>query len=91
MNFPGFFSFSASAQNVARALLIEPVKYFKWECPKFNGEDFKGLLLKLEQYFDVEQIPKNMKVRNVMLSLEGDALQWRQFYATAKEGLLNLT
>ena len=42
--------------------------------PKFEGDDFEGWLLKLEQYFEVEGIAEENKVRMVMMHLEGRAL-----------------
>ncbi|XP_022734897.1 uncharacterized protein LOC111288325 [Durio zibethinus] len=46
---------------------------FKLECPKFNGDDFKGWLMKVEPYFEGEGVPKGSKVRVAMLSLEEKA------------------
>ncbi|KAK8693864.1 hypothetical protein V6N13_071431 [Hibiscus sabdariffa] len=52
---------------------------YKLLCPKFDGEDFRGWLSKLEQYFEAENVPDTAKIRVVMLHLEGKALQWYQF------------
>ncbi|KAL4326013.1 hypothetical protein GQ457_11G028360 [Hibiscus cannabinus] len=52
---------------------------YKLLCPKFDGEDFRGWLSKLEQYFEAENVPETAKIRVMMLHLEGKALQWHQF------------
>ncbi|TYG66597.1 hypothetical protein ES288_D05G013800v1 [Gossypium darwinii] len=57
------------------------------ECPKFDGNDFRGWWTKLEQYFEAEGIPEVSKVRMVMLNLEGRALEWRHFYSQRQGGL----
>ena len=62
-------------------------KHSRLECPKFEGDDFDGWLMKLEQYFEVEKIPDENKVRTVLMQLEGRALHWHQFYAKANGGL----
>lgn len=77
--------------NMWNSLYSGPVRYYKCECPKFNGEDFKGWYVKLEQYFLAENVPEEMKVRVVMLSLEGDALQWHQYHQTIEGGLGSLS
>lgn len=46
--------------------------------------------MKLEQYFLVEEVPEDMKVKVVMLSLDGDALQWHQYYQSTEGGLASL-
>ncbi|MBA0767148.1 hypothetical protein Gotri_016094 [Gossypium trilobum] len=45
------------------------------ECPKFDGDDFRGWWTKLEQYFETEGILEGSKVRMAMLNLEGRALE----------------
>lgn len=47
---------------LTRALYSGPVKLWKAECPKFSGDDFKGWLLKLEQYFEAEKVADPLKV-----------------------------
>ncbi|OMO54090.1 hypothetical protein CCACVL1_28069 [Corchorus capsularis] len=62
------------------------------ECPKFNGDDFKGWYLKLKQYFEVENVPEDSKVFVAMMSMEGDALNWHIFYTRNQGGSIkNLT
>ena len=53
-------------------------KYSKLECPHFDGIDFRGWLLKIEQFFEADQTKSNDKVRRVMMHLDGRALQWHQ-------------
>ncbi|KAL4361032.1 hypothetical protein GQ457_04G005470 [Hibiscus cannabinus] len=63
---------------------------YKLLCPKFDGDDFRGWLSKLEQYFEAEMVPDYAKVQVVMLHLEGRALQWHQFVAKNQGGLNNM-
>lgn len=59
----------------------DSTKISRLECPKFDGNDFRGWWTKLEQYFEAEVIPEGSKVRLVMLNLEGRALEWHHFYS----------
>ncbi|GMI67460.1 hypothetical protein HRI_000415300 [Hibiscus trionum] len=52
---------------------------YKLICPRFDGTDFRGWLCKVEQFFEAERTPENVKVRTVMLHLERKALQWHHF------------
>ena len=54
-------------------------KHSRLECPKFEGDDFDGWLMKLAQYFKVEKIPNENKVRTVLMQLEGRTLHWHHF------------
>ncbi|KAK5846456.1 hypothetical protein PVK06_002746 [Gossypium arboreum] len=47
---------------------------FNFECPRFDGEDFRGWWSKLEQFFEVEGVLEQDNVRIVMLHMEGKAL-----------------
>ena len=55
-------------------------KYSKLECPRFDGVDFRGWLLKIEQFFEADQTKESDKLRTVMMHLDGKALQWHQRY-----------
>ena len=46
-------------------------KYSKLECPRFDGENFHGWLLKMDQFFEAGRTPEQEKVRTVMMHLEG--------------------
>ncbi|KAL4387688.1 hypothetical protein GQ457_09G030390 [Hibiscus cannabinus] len=74
-----------------RNMVPQPVNFaYKLLCPKFDGEDFRGWLAKLEQYFEAEMVPDSAKVRVVMLHLEGKALQWHQFVVKSHGGLQHI-
>ncbi|KAL4377558.1 hypothetical protein GQ457_02G015650 [Hibiscus cannabinus] len=60
---------------------------YKLLCPRFDGDDFRGWISKLDQYFEAENVPENAKVRVVMLHLEKNALQWHQFLAKTQRDL----
>lgn len=49
-------------------------KVLKFDCPRFDWEDFRGWWSKLEQFFEVEDLQEQAKVRTVMLHLQGKAL-----------------
>ncbi|KAL4301768.1 hypothetical protein GQ457_10G007190 [Hibiscus cannabinus] len=63
---------------------------YKLLCPRFDGEDFRGWISKLEQYFEAEKVPEFAKIRVVMLHLEGKALQWHQFLSKTQRDLNNM-
>ena len=63
-------------------------KYSKLECPSFEGVNFRGWLLKIEQFFEADQTKEADKVRVVMMHLHGKALQWHQRFVK-KHGALS--
>ena len=65
-------------------------KHGRHECPRFDGRDFTGWLMKIEQFFEGEKVDEKEKVRLVMMWLEGRALQWHQHYARTNGGLAAL-
>ncbi|OMO95813.1 hypothetical protein CCACVL1_05232 [Corchorus capsularis] len=69
--------------------MIVPRQY-KIDLPKFNGENFRGWLLKLLHYFKAERVPDDSRVRVAMLGLEGDALEWHQYLINTKGDLNDL-
>ena len=63
------------------------IKQGRLECPRFDGSDFSGWLLKMEQYFEIGKVDDAAKIRTVLMTLEGRALQWHQYYAKTNGGL----
>ncbi|OMO61374.1 hypothetical protein COLO4_33444 [Corchorus olitorius] len=66
-------------------------KHSKLHCPRFNGEDFLGWRLKIEQFFEAEETEANNKVRIAMMHFEGRPLQWHQRFMRDKHDLQELT
>ncbi|OMP14269.1 hypothetical protein COLO4_00110 [Corchorus olitorius] len=60
-------------------------RHYKVDLPKFDGENFRGWLLKLQQYFKAEIVLEEAKIGVTMLGLEGDALEWNQYLLNTKE------
>lgn len=52
----------------------------KIEFPRFGGDDVRGWLLKVEQFFSLDRIREDTKLPLAILHLEGKALQWHQGY-----------
>ena len=53
-------------------------KHSKLQCLRFDGNDFRRWLFKIEQFFEADQTKEEDKVRTVMMHLDGKALQWHQ-------------
>ncbi|GJX28483.1 reverse transcriptase [Tanacetum coccineum] len=52
----------------------------KVEFPKFSGDDVKGWIFRCEQFFSIDEIPKNQKAKLIFVHLFDTALLWhRQF------------
>ncbi|GJX04159.1 gypsy/ty3 retroelement polyprotein [Tanacetum coccineum] len=52
----------------------------KVEFPKFSGDDVKGWIFRCEQFFSIDEIPENQKVKLISVHLFDTALLWhRQF------------
>ncbi|PKI68034.1 hypothetical protein CRG98_011630 [Punica granatum] len=52
----------------------------KLEFPKFNGEEVENWLYRCEQFFEVDRTLEELKLKLVVIHLEGRALQWHQSY-----------
>ncbi|XP_071735106.1 uncharacterized protein [Rutidosis leptorrhynchoides] len=50
----------------------------KLEFPKFDGSDVKGWIYRSRQFFAVDQIEDDDKIRIVSIHLQGKALTWNQ-------------
>lgn len=48
--------------------------------PRFNGENMKTTLYRIEQYFLEDDTPLNRRVRLVVMNLDDEALAWHQAY-----------
>ena len=57
-------------------IFFRSYKQGRLDYPRFDGTDFSGWLMKMEQYFETGQIREVDKVRVTMMNLEGRALQW---------------
>ncbi|OMO96823.1 Retrotransposon gag protein [Corchorus olitorius] len=51
-------------------------KHSKIECPKFDGSDFLGWHHRILQFFEADSTPEHIRIRTVMMHLEGRALQF---------------
>ena len=49
-------------------------KYIKLTCLKFDGTDFKGWLLQMDQFLEVDKTKEHDKARIVIMHLDGKAL-----------------
>ncbi|GJW78910.1 putative mitochondrial protein [Tanacetum coccineum] len=52
----------------------------KLEFPAFNGDRFKEWSYRCQQFFKINETPKNLKIRLVAIHLRGEALSWHQAY-----------
>ncbi|GJZ13822.1 hypothetical protein Tco_0549052 [Tanacetum coccineum] len=50
----------------------------KVEFPKFLGDDVKGWIFRCEQFFSIDEIPDNQKVRLISVHLFDTALLWHK-------------
>ncbi|XP_019246354.1 PREDICTED: uncharacterized protein LOC109226006 [Nicotiana attenuata] len=48
--------------------------------PRFNGENLKKWLYRIEQYFAIDNTPLNERVRLVAMNLDDEALAWHQAF-----------
>ncbi|PKI67810.1 hypothetical protein CRG98_011783, partial [Punica granatum] len=52
----------------------------KLEFPRFGGDGVREWLYRCEQFFDVDETPDDIKLKLVVIHLEGRALQWHQSF-----------
>ena len=53
---------------------------FRIDFPKFEGEDAQGWFYKCAEFFELDDIMKNRKVKVASIHLSGKALVWHQSY-----------
>ena len=66
------------------------LRRFKLECPRFDGVDFLGQKLKVEQFFEAVALPEAEKVQTVMIHLDGKAIQWHQQFMRFKGSVTSI-
>jgi len=54
------------------------------EFPKFWGEDVQGWIYKCEQFFEVDSIAEDMRVKVASIHLSGKALLWHQSFIKSR-------
>lgn len=80
-----------SSMSLRGAMVEAEHSSFRVDCPHFDGENFRWWWSKLEQYFEAEGTGEHAKVKEVMLHLEGKALEWHHFFVRRHGGLHLLT
>ncbi|XP_076955732.1 uncharacterized protein LOC143630666 [Bidens hawaiensis] len=68
-------------------ILMEKFTVMK-RVKEFNSENLEGWLCKVDQYFDVDETPERLKIRFVVINLEGPALQWHQSFVRSRGGTI---
>ncbi|OMO90078.1 Retrotransposon gag protein [Corchorus olitorius] len=66
-------------------------KHSKLQCPRFNGEDFLGWKIKIDQFFEADETEERNKVRIAMMHFDGRALQWHQRFMKDKGTIQEVT
>ena len=62
------------SQNTTLETFRVNARKSKIECPRFDGHDFFGWPLKVEQYFEAMGLSNDEKVQTIMIHLDGKAL-----------------
>ncbi|XP_070036260.1 uncharacterized protein [Nicotiana tomentosiformis] len=58
---------------------------------RFNGEDLKSWLFKIEQFFSTEKVPAEERVEVVAMQLKGEAIQWHLAFMRYRQYLQSAT
>lgn len=58
----------------------------KIEFPRFGGDDVKSWLFRIEQFFLINQVSEDIKLKLAGLHLESKSLQWHQAFLREKKG-----
>lgn len=56
----------------------------KVDFHRFDGDDFKSWLYRCEQYFSLDEVNDEAKVKLAAIHMEGMALQWHQGYMKSR-------
>ncbi|KAK4491757.1 hypothetical protein RD792_002532 [Penstemon davidsonii] len=64
-------------------------RHMRIDCPRFNGDGVKEWLYRAEQYFELEGINDNARVKIAGVHMEGRALCWHQSYLKIRRGLIH--
>ena len=62
-------------------------RLFRIEFPKLSGEDVLGWIYKREEFFEVDNIADNVRVKVASIQLASKALLWHQAYMKSGVGL----
>nr|GEX82296.1 hypothetical protein [Tanacetum cinerariifolium] len=71
---------SAFNTNGADSRNNKSLRIGKIDFPKFSGDDVEGWDYRCDHFFAMDETPEGMKLRYVVVHLEGDALQWHRAY-----------
>ncbi|XP_076925344.1 uncharacterized protein LOC143588128 [Bidens hawaiensis] len=63
----------------------QSIRVGKVEFPKFNSEDVEGWVYRCEHFFAVNETPENIRLKNAVIHLEGDAIQWHTAFMKIRE------
>jgi len=59
----------------------------KIEFPRFNGTDLRPWIYKVDQFFSLDEIPPNQKVRVASLHFDGLAIEWHLAFIKSRQHL----
>ncbi|XP_075098837.1 uncharacterized protein LOC142175749 [Nicotiana tabacum] len=62
-------------------------RWSRMEFLRFNGEDLKSWLFKIEQFFSMEKVPAEERVEVAAMQLEGEAIQWHLVFMRYRQYL----
>lgn len=77
------------AANYDAKYAMNPTRYSCIDCLIYDGVDnFRSWKCRCEQIFEVQQVPKFLKIRTVYFSFVGDALEWHHSFMEDKRGMM---
>lgn len=56
----------------------------KLDFPRFSGSDLRTWLYKVDQFFAMDEVPPDQRVRVASINLDGEAIAWHRSYLKAR-------
>ncbi|KAH0635981.1 hypothetical protein KY290_036382 [Solanum tuberosum] len=66
-------------------------RYSRLEFPKFSGFDLRTWMYKVDQFFTMDEVPFDQRVRVTSIHLEGEAIAWHRSYIRSRNSVLDPT
>ncbi|XP_019262963.1 PREDICTED: uncharacterized protein LOC109240744 [Nicotiana attenuata] len=66
-------------------------RYSKLEFPRFSGHDLKNWLYKVDQFFSMDEVAFDQRVKVASIHFDGEAIAWHRSYANSRNSVLEPT
>ncbi|PHT36526.1 hypothetical protein CQW23_24226 [Capsicum baccatum] len=66
-------------------------KYSRLEFPRFSGQDLRTWLYKVDQFFSMDEVPFEQRVKVASIHFDGEAIAWHGAYMRCRNSVVDPT